>query len=128
MTMDLATTPHTPPVTAHGIPDDAWTDVCAFDDIIRDTGVCALIHGFQIAVFRVGEADRLYALGNFDPFSKAMVLSRGIVGDRKGTAKVASPIYKQNFSLATGQCLDDPTVRVPAYPIRLRAGRVEVAC
>jgi nitrite reductase (NADH) small subunit len=128
MTMALATSPPPSAVPDHGIPDDAWSDVCALEAIIPDTGVCALIHGLQIAVFRVGGDDRLYALGNFDPFSKAMVLSRGIIGDRKGTAKVASPIYKQSFALATGQCLDDPTVRVPAYPVRLRAGRVEVAC
>ncbi len=128
MSVDLALTapPAAPP--GPGVPEDAWSDVCALDAIIRDTGVCALVHSLQIAIFRVGEDDRLFALGNFDPFSKAMVLARGIVGDRKGTPKVASPIYKQSFALATGQCLDDPAVRVPAYPVRLRAGRVEVAC
>src|SRR5271170_6176587 len=82
----------------------------------------------KIAVFRVGNDDRLYALGNFDPFSKAMVLLRGIVGDRKGTGMVASPICKQSFALATGQCLDDRIICVPAYPVRLRARRVEIAC
>ena len=105
-----------------------WIDVCALEDILPMTGVCALLGRKQVAIFRVrGElADDLYALSNFDPFSKAFVLSRGIVGDRRGVPKVASPVFKQNFDLRTGQCLDDPKVSVKSYPVRLRDGRVEV--
>jgi nitrite reductase (NADH) small subunit len=105
--------------------DGAWVDVCALDDIVPQTGVCALLGRKQVAVFRVG-VDDLYALSNFDPFSKAFVLSRGIIGDRAGVPKVASPVFKQNFDLRSGQCLDDPAVAVTTYPVRLRAGRVEV--
>ena len=106
--------------------DDAqWTAVCALDDIVPDTGVCALIGGRQIAIVRVGQ-DRLYAIDNFDPFSNAFVISRGIVGDKAGVPKIASPIFKQSFNLLTGQCLDDPTVAIPVYPVRLRAGQIEV--
>jgi nitrite reductase (NADH) small subunit len=103
-----------------------WIDVCALSDITPGTGVCALIGREQIAIFRVGPKDELFAIGNFDPFSHAFVLSRGIVGDRKGTPKVSSPIFKQSFDLATGCCLDDPSVTVPAYGARLVDGRVEV--
>jgi nitrite reductase (NADH) small subunit len=102
-----------------------WIDVCGLDDIIPMTGVCALLGRKQVAVFRF-EGDALYALSNFDPFSKAFVLSRGIVGDKGGVPKVASPVFKQNFDLRTGQCLDDPAVSVKSYPVRLRAGRVEI--
>jgi nitrite reductase (NADH) small subunit len=105
--------------------DGAWIDVCALDDIVPQTGVCALLGRKQVAVFRVAPDD-LYALSNFDPFSKAFVLSRGIVGDRNGVPKVASPVFKQNFDLRTGQCLDDPAVSVKSYPVRLRGTRVEV--
>ena len=91
-----------------------------------DTGVCALVGGRQIAIVRVGEGERVYAIDNFDPFSKAFVISRGIVGDKDGVPKIASPIFKQSFDLRTGQCLDDPTVAIPVYAIRLRAGQIEV--
>jgi nitrite reductase (NADH) small subunit len=101
-----------------------WLDVCALEDIVPQTGVCALLGRKQVAIFRVGED--LHALSNFDPFSKAFVLSRGIVGDRGGVPKVASPVFKQSFDLRTGQCLDDPTVSVKSYPVRLRGNRVEV--
>jgi nitrite reductase (NADH) small subunit len=107
--------------------DLLWLDACALDDIPADCGVAALLAGRQIAIVRVGEGDRLYALSNFDPFSEAFVLARGIVGDRAGRPKIASPIYKQSFDLETGACLDDADVTLPTYPVRVRDdGRVEV--
>ena len=104
-----------------------WYAVCELEDIVPDTGVCALLGGQQIAVVRVGAGEDVFAIGNFDPFSKAFVLSRGIVGDKGGVAKIASPIFKQSFDLRTGRCLDDPSVAVPVWPARVRDGRVEVA-
>jgi nitrite reductase (NADH) small subunit len=102
-----------------------WTVVCHYDDIIPERGIAALVDGVAVAVFRTHDG-RLHALSNVDPFSKASVLSRGIVGDRGGRPTVASPIYKQVFELTTGICLDDPEVSVPTYPIRLVNGVVEV--
>ncbi len=34
---------------------NTWNAVCAFDEIVPDTGVCALLNGRQVAVFRVGD-------------------------------------------------------------------------
>jgi nitrite reductase (NADH) small subunit len=102
-----------------------WADVCAFDDLPRAAGVAALVLGEQIALVRTRD-DKVFALSNFDPFSKAFVLSRGIVGDRKGVQKIASPVYKQSFALETGICLDDPTVSVPVFLVRVTEGRVHV--
>ena len=87
--------------------------VCGLADIVPDTGVCALVGGEQVAVFRIG--DKVFAIGNRDPFSGANVLSRGIVGDLKGELVVASPVYKQHFSLLTGRCIEDESVSVPVY-------------
>lgn len=102
-----------------------WTTVCTLEDIIPNTGVCALVNGQQVAIFRVGP-DQLYAIDNYDPFSKAYVLSRGIVGDRNGIPKVASPIYKQNFNLKTGECLDDSTVTIRTFAVQLVENQVQV--
>ncbi|MDB4973794.1 MAG: assimilatory nitrite reductase small subunit [Myxococcaceae bacterium] len=102
-----------------------WVRVCALDEIVPTTGVCCLVGQKQVAVFRLAD-DRVFAIGNYDPFSRANVLSRGIVGDRQGRIKVASPIYKQSFALDTGECLDDETVSVPAYEVRVCDGIVEV--
>ena len=57
--------------------DDAprWTRVCRLAEIGRDPGVCALVGGHQVAVVRVRD-DRVYAIGNRDPFTGANVLAR----------------------------------------------------
>jgi nitrite reductase (NADH) small subunit len=103
-----------------------WVTVCNLADIQPNTGVCALLNEQQVAIFRVGNSDRVYALSNYEPFSKAYVLSRGILGDRSSIIKVASPIYKQNFSLETGECLDDESVKVPTFPVRVVDGQVQL--
>jgi nitrite reductase (NADH) large subunit len=102
----------------------SWRDICALDDILPDSGVGALIDGQQVAVFRCGNG--LYGLDNLDPASDANVLARGIVGDLRGEPVVASPIYKHHYSLLTGRCLEDEGCSVSTWPVRLRAGRVEL--
>lgn len=104
-----------------------WIDICPLSAITPNTGVCALIADQQVAIFRFGDGTDVFAISNYDPFSKAFVLSRGIVGDRLGIPKVASPIYKQNFNLLTGQCLDDETVSVPTFEVRVVEDKVQVA-
>ena len=103
-----------------------WVTVCGLADIQPNTGVCALLGEEQVAIFRIGQSDRLYALSNYEPFSKAYVLSRGILGDRQGILKVASPIYKQNFNLETGECLDDESVKIATFPVRVVDGQVQL--
>jgi|SRR4051794_21176482 nitrite reductase (NADH) small subunit len=102
-----------------------WSAVCDYDDLLPERGVCALVDGHQVAVFRTHDG-RLYAISNHDPFSGAYVLARGIVGCRKGVPTVASPMYKQVFDLTTGCCLDDPAVRVRTYRVRRSGVQVEV--
>jgi NAD(P)H-dependent nitrite reductase small subunit len=102
-----------------------WVPVCKLDDIVPDTGVCALVGAWQIAVFRLDD-DSLYAIDNLDPLSGANVMSRAIVGDLKGELVVASPVYKQHFSLVSGRCVEEPGVSVSVYPVRLDDSVVSV--
>jgi nitrite reductase (NADH) small subunit len=107
---------------------DQWTTVCALDDIVPDTGVCALLKGEQVAVFRVGSGEpRVFAIENYDPNSHAAVLSRGLVGSQGERVVVASPIYKHHFDLRTGECLEAPQHSVACYPARVVDGKVWVA-
>ncbi|GAA4505172.1 MULTISPECIES: nitrite reductase small subunit NirD [Nonomuraea] len=103
-----------------------WIGICGYDLLLPERGVCALVDGEQVALFRTYDGT-VHALGNRDPFSGAYVLSRGIVGTRKGEATVASPLHKQVFSLVTGRCLDEPAVAVPVYRARVRDGAVQVS-
>lgn len=106
--------------------EQTWVAVCPVSVLQPERGVAALLpDGTQVAVFRTC-LDEVFALSNVDPFSGAAVLSRGIVGDRKGVPVVVSPVYKQAFDLRTGVCVDDPAVSVVAYPVRLENGTVLV--
>ena len=121
-----ATAIATPPAGIAPVSTATWTRICTLDDILPRTGVCALVRGKQIAVVRPNDSEQLYALSNYDPFSKAFVLSRGIVGDKAGIPKITSPIYKQGFDLRSGQCLDDATVKIPTFQVRVVNGSVEL--
>ncbi|MBL6750356.1 MAG: nitrite reductase small subunit NirD [Nevskia sp.] len=103
-----------------------WRTVCALDEILPDTGVAALVGGSQVAVFRIGESEEVYAIGNRDPFSGANVLARGLTGDLGGELVVAAPVYKQHFRLRDGGCLEDAGAGVPVYPVRVFNGAVQV--
>ena len=105
----------------------SWVRICAVDRLEPDRGVAALLAGGrQVALFRLSGTDEVFAIDNIDPFSNAAVMSRGLVGDRGGVAKVSSPIYKQSFALRTGGCLDDPAVSVATFEVQIREGHVEV--
>jgi nitrite reductase (NADH) small subunit len=115
--------------------DRRWETVCLLDRLLPGRGAAALLSAggepVQVALFRMADGKEggevtVMAIGNVDPFSGAAVLSRGIVGDRGGVPTVASPVYKQVFSLVTGECLDDPAVRVPVYPVRVADGWLQV--
>ena len=101
--------------------EPSWLPVCTVEDLPRERGACALVHGSQVALFRTFD-DTVYAVQQLDPYSGAHVMSRGIVGTRGDTPTVASPMYKQVFDLRTGQCLDavgrDPR-NLLAYAVRV---------
>ena len=75
-----------------------WEAVCPIEEIVHERGVTALVHGQAVAIFRTRD-DR--------PF-------------------VASPVHRHDFDLATGVCLDDEQVSVPAYDVRVEDGVVQV--
>jgi nitrite reductase (NADH) small subunit len=98
--------------------------ICPVDRLQPERGAAALVDGEPVALFLVdGE---VFAVGNVDPFSGASVLSRGIVGSKGEVLTVASPIFKQRFDLRTGRSVDDETVSIPTYPVRIADGWVEL--
>nr|WP_168012170.1 nitrite reductase small subunit NirD [Halomonas salinarum] len=109
-----------------------WQPLCTKADLVAYSGVAAWIETpegpAQVALFYLpGHATELFALDHHDPFSDANVIARGIVGDIQGEPVVASPIYKQHFRLSDGQCLEDETVRLRCWPLRLESGQVLIA-
>jgi nitrite reductase (NADH) small subunit len=104
-----------------------WVSICPYERLEPERGVAALVGGAQVAIF-LTHTGNLYATANYDPYARAYVLSRGIVGTRGDAPTVASPMHKQVYDLRTGVCLDQPDLAVRTYPIRCRDGMVEVRC
>lgn len=104
-----------------------WTKIIEKEKLTADAGVCALVNGKQVAIFFDRKTDALYAIDNYCPASKANVLSRGLISSVKDELTVSSPLYKEHFSLTTGVCLENDTLSVPVYDIRINNGVVEVA-
>ncbi|SFK24249.1 nitrite reductase small subunit NirD [Amycolatopsis sacchari] len=100
--------------------------VCDLARLIPGRGVAALLpDGRQVAIFLTAEGE-LYGLSNIDPFARAAVLSRGLVGESGGVPFVASPLLKQRFDLRTGVCLDDDSVVIRTYEVQVVDGVVHV--
>ena len=99
--------------------------VCNTSDLIENSGICALVDDQQVAIFYLPRTEqKIFAVSNWDPIGKANVISRGIVGDIKGTVVVASPLYKHHFNLQTGACLEDATCKLDTFNIKIDDDKV----
>jgi nitrite reductase (NADH) small subunit len=109
---------------------NVWITLCQEADLVVGSGVCALLESAgqmqQVAIFREVADGPVYVIGNYDPLGGANVLSRGIIGSIGDKLVVASPLYKQHYSLQDGQCLEDPSVCLPAWPARVVDGQVQI--
>ena len=104
-----------------------WIPLCQCDDLVAESGVAARLGDQQLALFYLPQENAVYAIDNYDPFSQANVLARGLVADIDGNWVVASPIYKQHFRLLDGQCLEEPQLCLKTWSVRLNNERVEIA-
>ena len=70
--------------------------------------------------------NQLFAVSNYDPIGEANVLSRGIIGSLGDEVVVASPLYKEHYSLRTGECLEKPEYCLDVFPIKVENGVVHI--
>lgn len=108
--------------------ENEWVTVGQAEDLVAGAGVGALVGGVQVALFWVPELENgLFAVSNYCPFSKVHIIARGIIGDVAGEPVVASPMYKQHFSLLDGHCIEQPDVSLNCYAIRINGNDIQVA-
>ena len=88
-----------------------WKDICKIDDILPETGVCALLGDEQVAIFRPYHSDQV---------------SRGLIAEHQGELWVASPLKKQRFRLSDGLCMEDEQFSVKHYDARVKDGVVQL--
>lgn len=105
------------------------THVCDLQALLPERAVAAIVGGTQIALVRLLD-DRVYAVGQWDPFCQANVISRGIVGSARvgdvDVPTIQSPMYKQAFDLRDGRCLSDPGVRLGSWRVEVAQGHVGI--
>ena len=109
----------------------SWIRVAHSDDVSANGGGCVKLGSVQIALFKLqrpGAEPEWYAVQNLCPHDSRQVLSRGLSGDLKGEPKVACPLHKNNFSLATGEHLagtsSKPEWRLETFPVKEEGGAV----
>lgn len=76
-----------------------WFKACLEKDIPENGGACVKYKNRQIAIFNYKRKQQWYACQNLCPHKMEMVLSRGMIGDAEGIAKVACPMHKKRFPL-----------------------------
>jgi nitrite reductase (NADH) large subunit len=106
--------------------DHRWVTVGAAADFPRDGGATVKYGKSQLAVFNLASRGEWFASQNMCPHRKAFVLSRGIVGDASGEPKVACPLHKKTFSLASGESLEAEEYRIRTFPVRVEQGEVQL--
>ncbi len=103
-----------------------WFKAASIKDFPKDGGACVKYKGKQIAVFNFERINKWYACQNVCPHKMEMVLSRGMIGDDKGTPKVACPLHKKTFSLENGENLNGDLDAIATYPVKIEGENVYI--
>ncbi len=101
-------------------PEPGWIDLCPLAHVSEAVGFYIVCNGRALAVFRVGPA----AVRVFDdvcPHAGAS-LSAGHLDDDC----VVCPWHAWSFDMETGQCPDNPTIKIRVYRTRVWEGQVWV--
>ena len=111
-----------------------WRDVGAAEELERSGRLVARLDGREIGVLRL-EDGRLAAIRNRCPHSGAPLCLGTLVQRLAGTpgryadsgrVVLRCPWHGWEFDVGTGECPDEPALRVAVYPARIEAGRVLV--
>jgi len=103
-----------------------WFKAASVKDFPKDGGACVKYKDKQIAVFNFERINKWYACQNICPHKMEMVLSRGMIGDHKGTPKVACPLHKKTFSLEDGTNLNGEDFKIAVYPVKIENENVYI--
>ena len=97
-----------------------WTDAAAEADLWDGAGTSVLVHGRDIAIFRIG--DEAYATDNLCTHGQARLCDGFVEG-----FEIECPLHQGRFDLRSGAATCEPaTEAVRSYGVRLSEGRVWV--
>eukprot|EP00820_Chromera_velia_P006039 Cvel_3760.t1-p1 / transcript=Cvel_3760.t1 / gene=Cvel_3760 / organism=Chromera_velia_CCMP2878 / gene_product=Nitrite reductase [NAD(P)H] large subunit, putative / transcript_product=Nitrite reductase [NAD(P)H] large subunit, putative / location=Cvel_scaffold157:82205-91598(+) / protein_length=1116 / sequence_SO=supercontig / SO=protein_coding / is_pseudo=false len=113
-----------------------WVDCGRAAEFPRNGGAAVKYGQSQLAVFCFSGRgpngqDEWYATQNMCPHKRAFVLARGLLGEAptdsaEGSAvpKVACPHHKRQFDLTTGKCLNDESMTINTWDVKVENGRI----
>jgi nitrite reductase (NADH) small subunit len=102
-----------------------WAEVCELSQLEPLWAEAAIVDGEQLALVRM-PGGTVYAVSNQDPVTGSYVMCRGIVGSRGDRVTLASPLHKQVYDLATGECLGSADLSLRTFETSVDAGTVRV--
>jgi nitrite reductase (NADH) small subunit len=105
--------------------DTGWADVCELSQLEPLWAEAAIVDGEQLALVRMPD-ETVYAVSNRDPVTGSYVMCRGIVGSRGDRVTLASPLHKQVYDLATGECLTSADLSLATFQTKVESGTVRV--
>jgi nitrite reductase (NADH) small subunit len=111
--------------TATPVDATGWATVCELSQLEPLWAEAAMVDGLQLALVLMPNGT-VYAVSNQDPATGSFVMCRGIVGSHGDRDTLASPLHKQVYDLATGECFSSPDLALPTYETRIEAGSVRV--
>lgn len=102
-----------------------WATVCELSQLEPLWAEAAIVDGEQLALVRMPDGT-VYAVSNRDPATGSFVMCRGIVGSHGDRVTLASPLHKQVYDLATGECFTSADFTLPTFETRVESGSVQV--
>jgi nitrite reductase (NADH) small subunit len=102
-----------------------WAEVCELSQLEPLWAEAAIVDGEQLALVRMPDGT-VYAVSNQDPVTGSFVMCRGIVGSHGDQITLASPLHKQVYDLATGECLSSTDLKLRTFQTSVDAGTVRV--
>ncbi|MCX5663013.1 MAG: Rieske 2Fe-2S domain-containing protein [Planctomycetota bacterium] len=97
-----------------------WTDLCALGDVPANGGGKFVgLKTAALAVFRL-DAEKLQVLDDTCPHAGGSLAS-GYVSQ----GVVYCPWHAWPFKICSGECPDNPSIKVKVYPVRVVDGRVQ---
>jgi nitrite reductase (NADH) small subunit len=102
-----------------------WATVCELSELEPLWAEAAMVDGEQLALVRMPDCT-VYAVSNQDPATGSYVMCRGIVGSNGDRVTLASPLHKQVYDLATGECLNSADLHLQTFQTSVESGSVRV--
>jgi NAD(P)H-dependent nitrite reductase small subunit len=106
--------------------EKSWIEVGYELDFLPNIGTPIKYGDTQLAIFNNANRGEWYCTQNMCPHKQAFVLSQGMIGDKEGLPKVACPLHKKQFSLETGEGVDDEELNILTFPVKIKSGKVMV--